>query len=388
MTLTNIPKLVLDAQNEDELTQLAYNRIQTASGNTINDFRPGSAIAAFVEGQTFALAELLYYMNMMPEAIAIEVFRLYGIDRSLGTNSTGELTFVLTAAAVDAFVLPAGYQVPYIDTNLTLLNTLYIAPGNTEATVGVICDTVGARYNAKPYDISVTSLGLARVQSIFNRKALTGGSDLESIDDLVARCQAATVSRDTVITKLDYELAAQKELGNGSRAVLVPNVGSDGITYRVASVGLFMLDATGKPASLTTCLSVRAKLIDRVLVGTDVNCFPATLTPVVVEVFCNVLTVSDEVGQAVCAAIEDYMNPITYNGGLQLRHNELEFIARKVNGVTAVDSVLINGEAIDLLSARRYDYFFADVVIVTMIDPTGRTYVTYGGTMADEGGEV
>lgn len=384
-TLTNIPKLVLDPQNETELTQLAYNRIQTASGNTINDFRPGSAIAAFVEGQTFALAELLYYMNMMPEAVAIEVFRLYGVERSFGTASTGELTFVLANPAIDPFVLPPGYQVPYLDTNLTLLNTLFIAPGNTEATVGVSCDNVGNRYNAKPYDISVTSSGLARVQSIFNRLPFTGGSDLESLDSLVSRCQAATVSRDVVITKLDYELAAQKELGVGSRAVLLANLGSDAITYRQSSVALFLLDATGKPASQTTCLSVRAKLIDRVLVGTDVNCFPAVLTPIVVEVFCNVTSISDTTGKAICTAISDYLNPVTYNGGIQLRHNELEFVARKVNEVTSVDSILINGESIDYLAANTYSYFYANTVIATMIDPTGRTYVVYSDADAGVG---
>ena len=71
----NIPKLVLDPANEGDLIAMTYDRIKSASGGVINDFRSGTTIAALVEGQTFALAELLYYVNLLPEAIAIEVFR-------------------------------------------------------------------------------------------------------------------------------------------------------------------------------------------------------------------------------------------------------------------------------------------------------------------------
>lgn len=383
MPLTNIPKLVLDPQTETELTELAYARIQTASGNAINDFRPGSAIAAFVEGQTFALAELLYYMNMMPEAIAIEVFKLYGVERSLGTAAAGELTFSLYEATLDPFSLPAGYSLPYLDTQLTLLTSLFIGVGNQEATVAVTCDSVGVAYNANAYDILITSIGLAKVKTIYNRKAITGGSDIESIDTLVSRCQAATVSRTSIITKLDYELAAQKEMGFGSRAVVIPNLGTDGIAFRQASIGLFLLDITGKPASLTTCAKVRAALFDRVLIGTDMNCFPAELNNVTIEVFCNVISVSDKVGKDIIKAVIAYMNPVTFNGGAQLRRNELEYVTRQVAGVTYIDSVLMNGEAIDLLAPRRYSFFAPDSVAVSMIDPTGTVYTVYGGLGVD-----
>lgn len=383
MTLSNIPKLVLDPQNEAELTQLAYNRIQTASGNTITDFRPGSAIAALVEGQTFALAELLYYLNLMPEAIAIEVFKLYGIQRSLGTPASGELTFTLQSATQDLFILPSGYQIAYLDTQFTLQNTLVIGVGNTEATVPVVCSDVGSRYNANAYNILLTSVGLGKVKSVFNRKALTGGSDIETIDNLVARCQASTVSRSSIITRLDYELAAQAQMGVGSRAVVLPNLGADGSTFRLSSIGLFLLDSTGKPASATTCANIRTALIDRIIIGTDLNCFPAELNNISVEVFCNVRSISDALGKSIIDTILAYMNPVTFNGGQQLRHNELEYVARKVEGVTSVDSVLMNGDAIDLLAPRRYSFFNPDSISVSMMDNNGISYTVYGGLGVD-----
>lgn len=374
----NIPKVVLDPGTEAELTELAYLSIGAASGGTINDFRPGSAIAAFVEGQTFALAELLYYMNLMPEAIAVEVFRLYGIQRSLGTFAAGELTFFLTEPAVEAFVLPAGYAVPYLDTLLILQSSLVVPPSAQEATVGVIAATTGSKYNAAPFDILATNVGLGLVQSIFNRLAFTGGTDIEPLENLLARCQAATVRRISVITKLDYETAAQDLLGIGSRATAIPNLSSDGTTFQQNSVGLFLLDASGKPASLTTCQYIGAVLKERVLLGTGVTCYPAVLVPVSVEIFINVSLVSDEVGQEVIQAIKDYLTPNRYEGGTQIRHNELMYAARNIPGVRSVDSVLIDGNAIDVQLAQEWYYPYADTVVVSMIEPSGATLQVSG----------
>lgn len=383
LTITNLPKLILDPQNETELTQLTYNRIRTASGNTITDFRPGSAVAALVEGQTFALAELLYYLNMLPEAIAIEVFRLYGVERSLGTRASGELTFLLTEVTLDTFVLPAGYAIPYLDTQLVLLNTLSIPVGSQEATVSVQVADVGAAYNANAYDLVIKSTGLVKVNSIYNRLPFTGGSNLESLSSLVSRCQTATQSRTSVITKLDYELAAQVIMGEGSRAVLIPNLATDKVTKLNGTMALFLLDSSGTPASLTTCAQVLSALKLRVLVGTDLNCFPAELNNVSIEVFCNVTSLTKTLGQAIIKSIVEYLNPTSFSGGTQLRHNELEYVTRSTQGVTSVDSLLMNGQAIDLLAPNVYAFFNPDSVSVSMLDQDGVSLTVYGGLGVD-----
>lgn len=372
----NIPKLVLDPANEGDLTQLAYARIQTASGNTITDFRPGSAVAAFVEGQTFALSELLYYVNLMPEAIAIEVFRLYGIQRSLGTKATGSLTFRLTDIAVDPFILPIGFSIPYLGTQIAITSSLVIPPGGQEGTVTAVISDIGSQYNALAFDILATNTGLGRVQSIYNRTQFTGGSDLESLDALVARCQAATVSRSTVITQLDYETAAQNTIGTGSRAVAVANLSSDGQTFRQNSVGVFLLDATGKPASLATCQQTVADLKTRILIGTGVFCFPAVLVSISVEVNINVLSLSDTVANDAIAAIKSYLRPNTYNGGQVILHNELAYQARLVPGVRSVDSLLINGDSLDYQLPQPWYYPTPSYIVINQIDSIGVTLST------------
>jgi uncharacterized phage protein gp47/JayE len=372
----NIPKLVLDPANEGDLVQLAYERIQSASGNTITDFRPGSTAAAFVEGQTFALMELLYYVNLMPEAIAIEVFRLYGVTRGLGSQATGELTFLLEENAVDPYTLPSGYTVRYLDTTITLQAPLVIPVGSNSATVACRVDSVGKQYNAAPFDIVITETGLGLVQSIYNINAFTGGSDTEPLTDLVARCQAATVSREAVITQLDYQVAAEQLLGIGSRAVVIPNLGSDGVAFRQASVAVFLLDSIGQPASLTTCANVRSSLDDRILIGTAVHCFPAVLIPMDIEIQINVLNLSQEVADNVIQNVGEYLRPETYDGGEVVQHTEIIFQARLADGVRSVDSVLINGDAIDVQLAQPYHFPLPRYITVNQIDRLGLTLST------------
>ena len=380
MTLDpNFPKLVLDPGNETELTQLAYARIASASGNTINDFRAGSTVAAFVEGQTFALAELLYYLNLMPEALAIEVFRLYGVKRSLGTRASGALTVLLESETTNGFTLPTGYAIPYLDTNLVLQSPLVINAGGREGTVPVLCDKVGSAYNAKPFDILATSTGLALVQTIFNRDALTGGSNLEPLDLLIPRCQAATVARNAVITKLDYETAAQSLLGVGSRAVAVPNVSSDGFSFLRSAVALFLLDSNGTPANPTNCNTVQTTLRPNILLGTSLACFPAVLVPLSIEVFLNVRSISEVIGNTLVAEVDRYLDPVLYTGGMMVKHLEIAHVCRQVPTVTAVDSVIVNGVAQDYLLAQSWYYPYAESVVVNMIDPSGLTLTVVGG---------
>ncbi len=373
----NFPKLVLDPADDELLTELAYERIELASGGQITDFRPGSAAAAFVEGQTFALSELLYYLNLMPEAIAIEVFRLYGVQRSLGTQATGQLTFLLSAIATNNFVLPIGYRIPYLDTELELTSALFIPQGAQEGTVVARAVDVGTQYNAAAFDVLATNTGLALVESVFNRQPLTGGSDLESLADLVQRCQASVVARNAVITKLDYEIAAQNALGVGSRATAVPNLSSDGSTFRQNSVAVFLLDSSGRPANIASTTAVKDDLKTRVLLGTDVTAFPAVLVPIDVEVFINVASLSETVSQNVIANIQSYLRPKDYVGGKVVLHNEVNYQARIVQGVRSVDSVLLNGKALDVELLQVWYYPYARTVTVNAVEPSGATLTTY-----------
>ncbi|HEY9735481.1 MAG TPA: hypothetical protein V6D06_04335, partial [Trichocoleus sp.] len=114
MSLTKFTPLaapLLDPRNEAALVEYALDRVFTASGGQLNDFSPSSPARALLEGQAFAGAELLFYLNQLPEAAAIAFLQIAGIQRILGTKAAVTLTVTITQLLGSTFTLPAGYEV-------------------------------------------------------------------------------------------------------------------------------------------------------------------------------------------------------------------------------------------------------------------------------------
>jgi uncharacterized phage protein gp47/JayE len=376
----NVPKVVLDPANDEELVQLTYNRIRAASGGVIDDFRQGSTVSALVEGQVFAISELLYYFNLLPEAIAIEVFRLFGVERSLGTKASGAVTFLLKELSPNGFFLPAGYSIPFLDGNLVLTQDLNIAQDSREGTVNVAADRVGKAYNAEEFGLLVTNSGLGQVQTISNRLPLTGGSDIETLENWVKRSQRLVRSRKALISKQDYEDAAVELMGEGSRAIAVAGLSSDSTSILAGNVGLFLQDSQGKPAAPATIQSIRGQLADRIPLNSRLNIFPVVQEPLSVEVFADSYDLSDSTFTTIIKAILSYLDPTNYRDGRKIRHNEILYRVRQVVGIRAVDTVLINGQAIDYLLPNDWVVPLADNIIVNLIDGDGQTRTSLGGS--------
>ncbi len=379
MANLEIPKLVLDPQNESELVLLAYDRIREASGGQLNDFRPGSPIAALVEGQMFGVAELLYYLNMLPEALALETFRLLGVTRSGGTATSGKLRFLLTAALGSDFVVNAGYSVPYKDSFFTLQEQLVIPAGAIEAEVSVMAYRTGSDLNVPAFGLLVANPGLNYLQAIYNPEPLTGGSDIEEISSTINRAQQILRSRDVLVSATDYELAAQEFMGDGSRALCIPFLNSDKTNKSSGQVHLFLVDSQGQPASTGTCQAIKAELQQRCFAASQVWVSPAILDLLEVEITCGVTEVSEVLADNIADTLYDYLSPLTYSWGSKVRTNELAYYVRNVGNVTDVDSVKINGSPLDYLLANGWTSPYADTVVIQMIQPDGVNQIYYKG---------
>lgn len=372
----NIPKLLLEGDSLETLVSISYDKIRAASNNTITDFREGSPVAALVEGQVFALSELLYYVNLLPEATALELFRLYGAQRSMGTKAKGRLTFQLAAISNQAFSLPVGYSFGYKGANLLLTEALLIPPGSDRGQAAVEVDTVGAAYNAGSYGVLETSFGLFNLQAAYNEEPLVGGSDIEPISQSIARMQTQLNTRQTLINQSDYELAAQDFLGVGSRAVCVPRLGADKATLAYGNVALFLLNGNGLPANTLQRSQLSLALAERAVIGTRVSCFPMELYDLSVEVFVQVATIDERVAQEIYDRLSSYLDPNSYDGGYKIRYNELAYAARNVPGCLSVESVLVNGNAIDHLLPNSYTLPNLTLVIVNQVSKDGRALET------------
>lgn len=383
MANVEIPKLVLDPQNEDQLVTLAYNRIREASNGKLTDFRSGSPLAALVEGQVFVTAELLYYLNMLPEALALETFRLLGVTRNGGTAASGYLRFLLSAPLASSFVINAGYSIAYSDSYFILQEQLLIPVGATEADVLVQAARTGSDLNVPAFGLYVSSPNINYLQAIYNVEAITGGSDIESLPSTIDRAQQVLRSRDVLVSVTDYELAAQALLGDGSRALAIPFLSSDKETESVGQVHLFVVDASGTPASQGTCDTIKAALGQRVFAASQVWVSPCELDSLSIEVTAGVTELSETLADDIAQAVYDYLSPLTYTWGSKVKTNEIAYNVRQVLGVTEIDSVVINGEPLDHLLANNYTAPYVDSLAINLMQTDGVTQTYYRGLGGD-----
>ncbi|MFB2876869.1 baseplate J/gp47 family protein [Floridanema aerugineum] len=380
MKYEDIQKIQLDPDDDEALLQQAFLRVKAASNNRITDFTLGSPVSALLEGQVFAMAELFWYLNQLPEALAIEVFRLAGIQRSLGTKATGDVTVLLNAPLRDAFIISAGYQIPYKDSYFVTTEQLVIPAGAISGDVAIEAATEGSSFNVAAYGLVVPNPGLAYVQSIYNLENIVGGSDLEPLDTLVKRAQFVLRSREVLVSKEDFEQAAQDLLGAGSRASCVPLLMSNKETKAPGQVHLFLVDGRGEPPSLATCNTIKNALQERSFAASSVWVSPVNLEPVYVEVTATTEQISIDLANRCYEALKEYVNPSgTYPLGGSLFINELEYIFRTVAGITRVESVLIDGQPLNRAMPNLYSTPLIDTLAVSLVQPDSVNYTYYLG---------
>lgn len=348
-----IPKIVLDPQNDEELIAQSYRRIAAASEGQLSDFNPSSPISALIEGQVYSIAELLWFLNQLPEALALEVLRLQGVERSPGTKAKGYVVTLLSTSRSGNFTIPEGTILDYQGNQYRVTQVATIPSGALEAKVPIEALEVGTTYNLRAYTVS-GNLGLAGIQTTYNPEPISGGTDLESLDSLLVRAQVALSSRSVLVTASDYELKAQELLGEGSKAYCVPLLADDRLTLRVGSLSLFCAGSDKKPINSQTQANLRRQLTELSFVGADINVFPVTLQPLRVDIVAAVDQVSPKQAEAIAQALTDYLSIDKQKPGQTILVSEVSHVARSVPGVSYVLTVLLNGQPLNAPMLQKY----------------------------------
>lgn len=342
----DIPKLVLDPDNDEEMRRQAFQRIRIASNDKITDFSPGSPVAALVEGQVYAQAELSYFMNFLPEALALEVFRLGGPERSEGTKAIGELTFLLSNPISNDFFIPVGYEISKGDLSYRLTEPVNIPAGGLSAIATIEATEPGTAYNLPAYSIS-QGLGLTHLQSVYNVNPIGGGTDLEPLATYVRRASRAFRYRGTLVSKSDYERAAKELLPTGYTAVAIPFLSSDRLTDREGHVHLFLLDDNDKPISPALASNVKSQLEEKVPAGFRLWVSSAEVEPLELSVVLEVEEITVEAANRVYAALDAWISSSGAGMGKDIRLDDLRYECRKTEGVKRVLTALIGPSSND-----------------------------------------
>lgn len=231
-----LPSVSLDPRNEAEIVQAAAQRVYQASGQTLNDFSSGNPLAALLEGQAFAQGEFLFWANQLPQSILIEWLGPFlGGMRRLGTPAIARL--LIAAPPSDTEILiPAG--TPFTtDQNLTggeaftfiSESDTVIHPGETSVFATVSSQYVGAVYNCPANSITGTSAGDITNLTVTNPQPATGGSDVETYQEVQERF-FTLIRRRNPVSGEDWQNFFIDFYGIGTQTSVQPNRPNQG-TY-------------------------------------------------------------------------------------------------------------------------------------------------------------
>lgn len=384
---TNITPLVvptLDPRTEASLVEYALDRVYTASGGTLNSFAASSPARALIEGQAFAGAELLYYLNQLPEAMALAYLQIAGIQQILGTSATVTLTFTLTAPLTTAYTVPIGYEVSTPGGLRFTTNTnLVISAGNISGTVAATAAAIGSTYNVGSYTITRLSQPLAFLAAVTNAEAATGGTDGETLDQTKSRAFAA-IRRRGLVSADDYEEETRSILGPGSIAKAIGNLAADKVSTRAGSVHVFCLNPDAQALSTAQLTSVQAALESKSNLTVAVYVSNVDVQDITVRVVAklpagqNPQTLADDIHDK----LSEYLKPGNLPLGETILVKELEYRVR-LSGVETVQSVILGLAGQSQLAtnlALPYAYSAANMLdlLVELVDGANLFSYPYG----------
>lgn len=198
--------LQLDPRNTSALVRDTQTKIFQESNGELNDFSPASPLSALVEGQVFAQAELLYYLNSLPEAYTLQWLRQLGIQRQIGAKAVAEVTFIKNRGFSKSVIIPKGTIVSTSNRlNFILQEEVRIGDLSSSEVGRVQAEKWGSVYNVSAGSIEKINLNILGLDRSTNLKAGQGGKDLESIDSLKGRA-FSLLRRRGLVSAEDYEL--------------------------------------------------------------------------------------------------------------------------------------------------------------------------------------
>ena len=231
-----LPSVSLDPRNEAEIVQAASQRVYQASGQTLNDFSAGNPLAALLEGQAFAQGEFLFWANQLPQSILIEWLGPFlGAMRRLGTPAVARLALTVPPSNT-VTVIPAGTTFT-TDSNLTGGESftfitdaeVSIPAGESLAYATVASQYVGSIYNSPANSITGTSANNVDGLTVTNPQPATGGSDVETYQEVQERF-FTLIRRRNPVSAEDWQDFFTDFYGVGTQTSVQPNRPNQG-TY-------------------------------------------------------------------------------------------------------------------------------------------------------------
>lgn len=310
----------------------SYNR---SDGSVIYDLQaPVGQELAGIEETNDAILANAFFDTADDEHKEIIAKDRANITRRAATYASGTVTI----EGVPGTVIEAGTQVASDYSIFDTVEEVTVGVGGG-VDVEVICEDAGADGNVPAGAIYEFPTTIADLYTVTNASAMTGGYDIESIEDFAARYSAVIAQSVGAGTASDYEKWALEVDGVGAAVCFAR-------TPSVGSVTTYIMDQGHSAASASLVTQVHDYIeTKRPTPAQSIVLSVAELT-VNVSLTAYVEGEASSYQTAIENAINTYITSIGFSGAS--RRVSAAIIADRVlgvSGVTDIDDLLLNGSA-------------------------------------------
>lgn len=337
--------LQLDSRNTNALVRALQTRIFLESGGTLNDFTPASPLAAIAEGQAFAQAELLYYLNNLPEAFSLQWLRQLGVQRKVGSRALADVTFYKVPGYQRTLIVPQGTKL--ISGGSKVFVTLAearITESEFSATVACQSERWGEVYNVGEGEINKVEKNFAGLEFLRNEDSAVGGTDTESVSQMKARA-FEVLSRRNLTTANDFENEIRTLVPETSLVKVLTYEEKYGLSSLLSgNVVICAGDENGRELSASNLSYLINSIKPRVTIGTNVSFLPPDIVPIdlVIEIMYDPSTLSsgsEFLSSQIIEAMKNYLDPRNLPLGSKLEYQEMLRILYEFDFVKSINNL-------------------------------------------------
>lgn len=302
-----IPNIQIDPRNEIELLEQAATYVIEKSGGRMGNLSPANPLMFLLEGQVYAGAELLWYLNQLPTKLLSVWLGYWGLTTSEGSRSVGSIQVNLTGAFPTLITLPSGILFSSGSQVFRSTQSVDVPAGVTSVSIPIEATDFGAPGNVGQYQINTIISGTPYIRSCTNPVATSGGTDVMSPEDAITGF-AGTVRDKTLLSVQDYIRVTQEFLGKGWVIRVLPNVNPQTGQGAYGSVAVLIGDIESTDVPLGTMQALDRHLRELSPITSRVWVTSVDWDDVVLRVYATYdpdLNSAPEIAQLVSAGFAD-----------------------------------------------------------------------------------
>jgi uncharacterized phage protein gp47/JayE len=337
--------LQLDSRNTEALVRAIQTRIYLESGGQLNDFTPSSPLTAISEGQAFAQAELLYYLNNLPEAFSLQWLRQLGIQRKIGSRALVDVTFYKVPGYQRVLIIPKGTKVIANGGQVFVtLEEVRILEANFSATIVCQSEKWGSVYNVPAGEINKIEKNFAGLEFLRNETSAVGGTDTESVAQMKQRA-FEVLSRRNLTSAVDFENEIRTLVPEANIVKVLTYEERNGLSGSLSgNVVICVGDENGNELSASNLSYIINSIKPRVTIGTNISIVAPEIFPIdlAIEVYYDPSVITggtDFLSSQIIEAMRSFINPQNLPLGSDLSYQNLLKVLYAFDFVDSVNTL-------------------------------------------------